>query len=210
MGRKRTNGNRLAVLVTAVLSLTLVAGLTTSAIAGAGDSATVAKKKKKKKPCPAGTHKVVIKKKKNGRIIKKRKCVPNSTSSTPVTPVPTPTSASLSISPTSFNFGNVNQGDLGNCQAPPDPDCPTTDFTVTNAGPDASGVPTASIAIVSTDGNNSVAFEVFANTCTAPLAPGGSCTVTVRAADPNSNAFVSRLDVSSSPGGTASATVMVQ
>ena len=63
----------------ALLAIALV-GTTIGASASAHNGGAVAaKKKKKKKKCPAGTHKVVKIKKKNGKKIKKIKCVPNST-----------------------------------------------------------------------------------------------------------------------------------
>ncbi|MGZ5340786.1 MAG: hypothetical protein ACXWED_05175 [Solirubrobacterales bacterium] len=196
---KTTKTGRILGLSAAMLLVgALMVGLTSSAAAGGDSSATVAKKKKKK--CPAGTTKQVVRKK--GK--KKIKCVPVAAT----TPTPTPAAtAKLSITPTSFDFGGVNQGGLDNCQPPPDADCPTQDFTVSNAGPNASGALAASIVGITVP-PGIPGFEVFANTCTAPLAPGASCTVTVRFGDDNNSTYVSRLDVTASPGGTASATVM--
>ena len=87
--------NRIALVVSAMLVVGLVAGLATSA-SGAGDPGAAAAKKKKKKVCPAGTHKVTVKKK-NGK--KKKKCVADTT-----TPTPTPGSTTLTISPTNFTY----------------------------------------------------------------------------------------------------------
>ena len=84
--------NRIAIVVSAMLVVGLVAGLATSA-SGAGDPGAAAAKKKKK-VCPAGTHKVTVKKK-NGK--KKKKCVAD----TPTTPTGT---AALKVSPTSFTY----------------------------------------------------------------------------------------------------------
>ena len=191
--------NRIALVVSAMLVIGLLVGLTTSA-AGAGDpGATVAKKKKKKK-CPAGTHKVTVKKK-NGK--KKKKCVADAP---PAPAAPT----TLSISPTSFDFGSVSHGGFAVCQPDPDPDCPTHAFTVTNTGGAASGVPAASITIVSNPVNTDPpANQVSASTCTAALAPGATCTVTVKFA-PNSNPtdpYVSALHVVATPGSDAQATL---
>ena len=71
----------------ALLSIALV-GATIGASASASGGGAVAAKKKKKKKCPAGTHKVVKIKKKNGKKIKKIKCVPNSTTGTGTTGSP--------------------------------------------------------------------------------------------------------------------------
>ena len=184
--------NRIALVVSAMLVIGLLVGLTTSA-AGAGDpGATVAKKKKKKK-CPAGTHKVTVKKK-NGK--KKKKCVADTT-----TPTPTPGSTTLTISPTTFTFPDTQHGDSSTPQA----------FTVTNTGSAASGVPAASI----TETNNPIpgdppGFAVSANGCTAALPAGGSCTVSVRF-QPTSNAnpqpYTSMLHVVATPGSDAQASL---
>jgi hypothetical protein len=197
LNTSKTNGIRVTKVLATMLVVGLLAGTATTALAGAGDPGATASKKKKKKKCPAGTQKVV-KKKKNGK--KKITCVP-----IPVTQTP----AALSITPTNFDFGGVNQGGLDQCIAPPDPDCPTQVFTVTNAGPGPSGVPVVSLAHITTDGGGKPGFEVFASTCTAALAPGGSCTVTIRAGDDANFTYISRLNVTASPGGVASATMQV-
>jgi hypothetical protein len=198
--RSRLSGNRmLATAGVLLVSGLLVAGLSASAAAGPGDGATVAAKKKKKKKCPAGTTKVV-KKKKNGK--KKITCVP---AATPTPPLP----ATLSITPSNFDFGGVNQGGLDNCNPPPDPDCPTQVFTVTNAGPGPTGTLVVSLTHLATDGNGTPGFQVFATTCAGALAPGGSCTVTIRAGDDANFTYMSRLDVSATPGSVASATMQV-
>jgi hypothetical protein len=114
----------------------------------------------------------------------------------------------LAINPVSFDFGTVEHGGFGACGADPDPDCPTHAFTVTNAGGSTSGVPTASIVeIHNSEIGGPAAFQIVANTCTSSLAPGASCSLTVKFA-PNSNTgdemFSSRLDVTASPGSTVS------
>jgi len=189
--------NRIALVVSAMLLVALLVGLTTSASAGAGDQgATVAKKKKK--VCPAGTHKVTVKKK-NGK--KKKKCVADST-----TPTPPPATTTLTISPTTFAFPDVQHG---TCSAPPDPDCTVQTFTVTNTGGAASGV--AATSIVET--NNPIpgdppGFVINGNTCTATVPPGGSCTVSAYFR-PTSNAnpqpYTAVLHVAATPGGDAQA-----
>ena len=187
--------NRIALVVSAMLILGLLAGLTTSASAGAGDlGATVAKKKK---VCPPGTHKVVVKK--HGR--KKRKCVQDATTPTPAPP----TAAALTISPATFTYPDTQHG--GAC---PGVNCPTNAFTVTNTGGTVSGVPATSITVVADpeDPDGPPAFTATANTCTAALPVGASCTVTV-GFHPNSNAgdqnYSSVLHVVATPGGDAQA-----
>jgi hypothetical protein len=196
-----TGGSRVVALLTAILLAVGMIALTTSAVAGSGSGAN-APKKKKKKTCKAGTHKVTVKKK-NGK--KKKKCVPDAT--TPTTPA-APTT--LSINPTSFDFGTVSHGGFAVCQPDPDPDCPTHAFTVTNSGGAPSGVPAASITIVSNPVNTDPpAYQVSASTCTAALAPGATCSVTVKFA-PNSNPtdpYVSALHVAATPGSDAQATL---
>jgi hypothetical protein len=194
--------NRIALCISAMLILGLLAGLTTSALAGSGGAATVAKKKKK--PCPPGTHKVVIKKTKNGVTIKKRKCVPNATTPVPTpTPAPVANPAKLTISPASFVYPNTQHGGL------PCNNCTTQAFTVTNTGGAASGALAASIAdVLDPVAGDDPAYTITANTCTAALAAGGTCSVSVIFA-PESNGgdgdYVSLLNVTGAPGGTAQA-----
>jgi hypothetical protein len=187
--------NRIALVVSAMLVVGLVAGLATSA-SGAGDPGAAAAKKKKK-VCPAGTHKVTVKKK-NGK--KKKKCVAN-------TPTPTPgATTTLTISPASFDFPDVQHG---TCSAPPDADCTVQAFTVTNTGSAASGVPATSIV----ETNNPIpgdppGFVVSSNTCTAAVPPGGTCTVSAYFR-PTSNAnpqpYAAVLHVAATPGSDAQA-----
>lgn len=127
---------------------------------------------------------------------------PSTPPSTP--PATPPATTTLAIDPASFDFGSVPHGGFSACLPDPDPDCPTHAFTVTNTGGAASGVPTASIVeLKNPEIGGPAAFAITANTCTAALAPGASCSITVRFA-PNSNAgdemFSSRLDVNASPG----------
>jgi hypothetical protein len=179
--------NRLALVASAMLIVGLLAGLTTSASSGAGDPGTTAPKKKKKKKCAAGTHKVVVKK--HGKK-KKKKCVPDAPPGPP---------AVLTISPASFTYADTQHGD----QSAPKP------FTVTNTGGSASGVPATSV----TEVNNPIpgdppGFAVSANSCTAAVAPGGTCTVTV-VFQPTSNGnpqpYRAVLHVIATSGGDAQA-----
>lgn len=128
----------------------------------------------------------------------------------PPTPpvVPPPAVTTLAINPTSFDFGTAEHGGFPGCGADPDPNCPTQAFTVTNTGGATSGVPTASIVEThNPEIGGPAAFKITASTCTAALAPGASCSLTVKFA-PNSNAgdqtFSSRLDVTASPGSPVS------
>ena len=191
-------GNRVVVLLTALLVAVGLTGLTTTAMAGAGDPGTpLAKKKKKKKKCPRGTHKVVIKK--HGK--KKRKCVQNKT-----TPVPTPAAAALTISSASFTFPTTTHHGFPCANIPSQ--CTTQPFTVSNIGRSPSGVPASSITEVTNPGGpgQPAAFAIGANTCTAPLPPAGTCTVTVQfAPNDNQNGYVSVLHVAATPGGDAQA-----
>lgn len=181
-------GNRVVVLLTGLLVAVGLTGLTTTAMAGAGDP--VARHHRHHK-CPRGTHKVI--KKKHGK--RRKKCVPNKETPTPVKP-----KAALVISPASFAFPDTSHG--GGTFT-------SQDFTVTNAGGSASGVPVASISeVVNPIPGNPAAFTVFASTCTAAVPAAGSCTVTVHfAPHDNQDGYVSTLHVVGSPGGDAQATL---
>jgi hypothetical protein len=182
----------------------LLIGLTTSASAGSAGN-------QGKSPTP---HKKCHKKKSNGsaKSSGKRKCKkkPKQGSKTPAPPVvtppvvtppvvPPPAVTTLAINPASFDYGTVaHGGKSGSTQA----------FTVTNSGGATSGVPTASIVeLHNSESEKHAAFQITVNTCTAALAPGASCSLSVKFA-PVSNAgdqmFSSRLDVTASPGSTAS------
>ena len=188
-------------------SALIAGGMSTVATAGSGSDATAAAGKKKKKTCPAGTTKKVVKKK-NGK--KKVTCTPNpAPTPTPVTPAPL--AATLSITPTSVDFGSEPAQPMSGC-APfpmPDGDCPTQNFTVSNGGPGTTGPPAVSITDIATDPGGERAFAVVANGCTIALAPGAICVLTVRGAADNEFAYVSRLDVTASPGNTASASLAI-
>jgi hypothetical protein len=137
--------------------------------------------------------------KKHGK--KKKKCLPNQATVPPTSGTVQPT-ATLTISPTSFRYPDTQHG--GAC---PGASCPTQDFTVTNTGGAASGTPAASITEVhNPEIGGPPAFTILANTCTAAVAPSGTCKVTV-GFHPNSNAgdqeFSSVLHVIASPGGDA-------
>jgi hypothetical protein len=83
---------------------------------------------------------------------------------------------------------------------------------VTNTGGAVSGVPATSITVVADpeDPDGPPAFTATANTCTAALPAGGSCTVTV-GFHPNSNAgdenYSSVLHVVATPGSSVQATL---
>jgi hypothetical protein len=185
--------NRIVVLLTALLVAVGLTGLTTTAIAGDGQGGSGHHKHHHHK-CPKGFHKKVFFK--HGK--KHRKCVKDDETGGPGSP--SPNSAGLVINPTSFTF----------------PDTPhngtqftSEDFVVTNKGGSASGVPVTSITEVTNPiPGNPAAFSVFANTCTAAVPAGGSCTVTVHfAPNDNQNGYVSTLHVVGKPGGDAQATL---
>jgi len=176
------------VLLTALFVAVGLTALVASTVAGAADSG--AKTKKKKKVCKPGTHKVTVKKK-NGK--KKKKCVPDAVA--PAGPT------TLGITPTTFTFPDTQHGDTSAPQA----------FTVTNTGGAPSGVPAASI----TETSNPIpgdppGFAVSANSCTAALPVGGSCTVSV-VFQPTSNAnpqpYTSVLHVVANPGSDVQASL---
>jgi hypothetical protein len=74
-------------------------------------------------------------------------------------------------------------------------------FTIHNAGQSTSGVPTAPAL------SDTTAFTITANGCTAALAAGANCTVTVRFNPVTAGAVSSKtLTVSATPGGSAIAT----
>jgi hypothetical protein len=196
--------NRIALVLSAMLILGLLAGLTTSA-SGAGDPGASAAKKKKK-VCPAGTHKVTVKKK-NGK--RKKKCVADTPAGT----------ATVAVSPSNFTYPSQQQNSCNQDADPPDSDCITQIFTVTNTGGVASGTLATSIIELThpVTGAHDPAFVFFsfppntANTCAGvALAPGASCSVSVLF-DPPSNSgdgnSTSVLHVVGSPGGDAAASL---
>jgi hypothetical protein len=198
--------NRIAFVVSAILMVGLLVGLTTSASAGAGDPGATSAKKKKK-VCPAGTHKVVVKKK-NGK--RKKTCVADTpvTPTTPTTPTTPGPPTTLAINPTTFTYPTIQHGA---CTTPPDADCTVQTFTVTNTGVNPSGIPATTIV----ETNNPIpgdpsGFVVSTNTCTAALAPAGTCTVGVYFR-PTSNAnpqpYTAVLNVAATPGTDAQATL---
>lgn len=170
-------------LMSAMLIVGLVAGLTTSASAGAGDpTATLSKKK--------------CKKKKKAASAKKKKCAP----ATPVPPVP-PAPTTLSVTPTDFTFPDTQHGQESDPQS----------FTVTNTGGATSGLPTPTITGTKNPiPGDPPGFAASAGTCTAALPPGGTCAVSVRFT-PTSNAgdaqYKAVLHVIASPGSDAQATL---
>lgn len=205
----------LLVLLAAVL---LFVGLTSSASAGSGGNGTGTGKgthKKCNKKSNGAKSSATTKSNGNKKSSSKKRCgkkrgpvkppviPPVSPPLPPVPPVTPPVDppavTTLAINPTSFDYGTVaHGGKTGLSQA----------FTVTNSGGSTSGVPTASLVeLHNSEVEKHAAFVITVNTCTAALAPGASCSLTVRFA-PNSNAgdqtFSSRLDVTASPGSTVS------
>jgi hypothetical protein len=163
----------------------LIAAVGTSLVAatspGASSTAAAKAKKrkcKKKKRKPTST---------TAAAKKKRKCKKKRRPPAPAAP------AALSISPASHDFGRAE--DVS----------PPFDFTVTNVGGQASGVPAVSLS-----GTHVIDFEITGNTCTAPLPPLGSCTISVRAIDNlGADPATAQLDVVAAPGGAISAPLQV-
>jgi hypothetical protein len=200
--------------VVALLTMALVAvGMTvTSAMAiagdgnsgnGSGNGSGGKKHHHHHHKCPTGTHKVITFK--HGK--RKKKCVADPVVTPPIT-TPTPSAAGLVITPNTITFPATQHGGfpcsgVGN-------HCNTQAFTVTNAGGSTSGVPVASITEIHNPetGSPPAAFQISPNGCTAALAPGATCSLTVQFA-PNSNAgdehYTSVLHVVGSPGGDAQA-----
>ena len=101
--------------------------------------------------------------------------------------------ARIAVSPPGHDFGTIGPVD----SAP-------VDFLVRNVGRRASGIPTASIG-----GSGARYFQVIATSCSSPLAPGASCTLTVESAHNDGGTGLAELHIGATPGGTASATLVV-
>lgn len=100
--------------------------------------------------------------------------------------------AALSVSPDQHAFGGISTG-TSVAKA----------FTVTNTG----GVPTGALAAVIT-GTEADQFGATDNTCAGvTLSPGASCAVTVSFAPTTTGAKSASLQVSGTPGGTATASL---
>ncbi len=96
-----------------------------------------------------------------------------------------------SISPSAADFGAV-------CVT----ESPERSFTVTNLGGAATGALTASIS-----GADASRFSITASTCSAPLAPAASCTLTVKFSPLGPGARAAVLSVTGTPGGSATASL---
>jgi hypothetical protein len=103
--------------------------------------------------------------------------------------------AALSIDPTMADFG---QTPIGVTSA-------ASSFTVTNTGQAASGT-----VAVSLGGTNASYFTIQSSTCTAALAPGDSCTVTVTFDSFYTGTDTASLTATATPGGSASASLTAQ
>ncbi len=182
---------RIVVLLTALLVAVGLTAMTTTAIAGAGEGGNGHKHHHHHHKCPKGTHKKVFFK--HGK--KHKKCVPNKNQNSPNGP--TPAAAGLVIAPASFTFPATEHGTGSSFE----------DFVVTNKGGSRSGALTASVTdVADPNPGDGPAFTFTQNGCTAALAPGATCTLTVKFAPP-SNAgdehYASVLHVAGSPGGDA-------
>ena len=100
--------------------------------------------------------------------------------------------AVLSISPDRVHF---NDSLVGSHSAP-------LELTVTNEGTDSTGVPTVGLGAALDD-----EFEIIDDTCTEPLAPEGSCLVTVVFSPEVAGDATNQLEVSASPGGSVSSSL---
>ncbi len=101
--------------------------------------------------------------------------------------------ARIAISPPGHDFGTIGQADGT-----------PTDFVIGNVGRRASGIPAASIS-----GSGARYFQIDATTCSARLAPGASCSMTVRSVHNDGATGLAQLNVSAAPGGTASVPLLV-
>jgi hypothetical protein len=118
---------------------------------------------------------------------KKRRCKRR------ITPVVPPTPAALTISPTAHDFG-----------MPGSSPGPSFDFVVSNIGGSPSGAPTASLS------GQTDEFQIAASTCTVPLPPAATCTVTIQTVGVSGGVRTAQLNVVATPGGAVAATMMVQ
>ncbi|HEX5821187.1 MAG TPA: hypothetical protein VFY30_05405, partial [Solirubrobacterales bacterium] len=99
----------------------------------------------------------------------------------------------IAISPPFHDFGTI--GPI---------DSPPTDFSISNVGRRPSGIPAASIS-----GSGARYFQISATTCSSPLTPGSSCTLTVQSVHNDGATGWAELSVTAAPGGTASAPLVV-
>jgi hypothetical protein len=100
--------------------------------------------------------------------------------------------ASMSISPMSQPFGNVVLGASSMVQT----------FAVRNMGGSATGTP--SVAITGADG---AMFTKTMDTCTGPIAPAGTCSISLVFTPTDVGPRMATLQVSASPGGNVSSTL---
>ncbi|MBN8615256.1 MAG: choice-of-anchor D domain-containing protein, partial [Deltaproteobacteria bacterium] len=98
--------------------------------------------------------------------------------------------AILSVTPTASDFGSVPTGATS----------ASVEFTVTNTGTAASGVPAISLT-----GVQSTQWSIFSNGCTASLAGGASCSVFLRFSPTTTGLKTAVLNVSGTPGGSDTA-----
>ena len=94
-----------------------------------------------------------------------------------------------SVSPATFSFPSTCLGQVSTPQT----------FTFTNGGCSATGIPTVAML-----GGDSAQFTV-ASACTAPVAVGSDCTVSVTFSPTAPGSFTSELQFTASPGGTLGA-----
>jgi hypothetical protein len=99
-------------------------------------------------------------------------------------PPPDASAAKLAVTPTAGDYGSIQIGTNSHL----------IDFTVSNTGDMASGVP-----LVGVTGE----YYVETNSCVAPLAPQGSCVVQVKMIPSSAGTKNGTLQVSATPGGAS-------
>jgi len=104
----------------------------------------------------------------------------------------TPKPAKLTIAPQSYQYGSVAVGASSASQS----------FAVTNTGQSVSGP--ISVAVTGAD---TADFVIDANSCTATLAAGGSCSVSVHFTPTAAGARTATLSVSGAPGGSVTSSL---
>ncbi|MCC6996185.1 MAG: choice-of-anchor D domain-containing protein, partial [Deltaproteobacteria bacterium] len=98
--------------------------------------------------------------------------------------------ARLTVSPNAHDFGSIVIGASSAARS----------FTISNSGDVPSTVPTLTMA-----GTVPADFRISANTCTTPVAAGGSCSLAITMVPAAAGTRLARLDVSASTGGSTSA-----
>ncbi|MBX3275855.1 MAG: choice-of-anchor D domain-containing protein [Sandaracinaceae bacterium] len=101
--------------------------------------------------------------------------------------------AMFELRPTAADFGTVAAATM----MPPGGESSPVNFTLRNVGEATSGAPTVTLR-----GADSTHFTIAANGCSAPLAAGAECTITLRFRPTSLGTKTARLEVVGAPGGT--------